>query len=84
MKRSIFPVLIVLLLCVVAVGFYRGWFTLSSSPEPGSNKVDVKLGMDRDKMKEDAATVENKTKELVGKVTEEVTGPAPAATGKAK
>ena len=73
MKRWI-TVLLVLLVCVVAVGFYRGWFTLSSSPEAGSNKVDVNLTMDRDKMEQDAETVKKKTKEFVGKVKEQTTG----------
>jgi hypothetical protein len=72
MKRSFFPVLIVLIICVVALGFYRGWFTLSSgSPDKGSHKVDVNLTMDRDKIEEDAETVKKKATEFTGKVTEE-------------
>ena len=65
-------VLFVIVLLVVGVGFYRGWFALSSgSPDAGSNKVDVNLTMDRDKIKEDAETVKKKATELTGKVTEE-------------
>ena len=42
MKRSIITVLIVLCVCVVALGFYRGWFALSShGPDAGNNKVNV-------------------------------------------
>jgi hypothetical protein len=74
MKRSITFVL-VLIICLVAVGFYRGWFTLSSKPEAGSNKVDVNLTMDRDKMEQDAEKVKEKTTEFVGKVKETVTEP---------
>ena len=74
MKRSITFVL-VLIVCVAAVGFYRGWFTLSSKPEEGSNKVDVNLTMDRGKMEQDAETVKEKTTEFVGKVKETVTEP---------
>ena len=74
MKRS-FAFLLVFIVCVAAVGFYRGWFTLSSKPEAGSNKVDVNLTMDRDKMKQDAETVKEKTTEFVGKVKETVTEP---------
>jgi hypothetical protein len=71
MKRTTITVLLVLLVGVVAVGFYRGWFTLSSRPDAGSKKVDVSLTLDRDKMQEDASAVQKKTTELVGKVTEQ-------------
>lgn len=67
---------LILLVCVVAFGFYRGWFTLSSKPEAGSNKVDVNLTMDKDKIEQDAETVKEKTQEFVGKVKENVTDPA--------
>ena len=74
MKRSI-AFLLVFIVCLAAVGFYRGWFTLSSKPEAGSNKVDVNLTMDRDKIEQDAETVKEKTTEFVGKVKETVTEP---------
>ena len=83
-RSSFFPVLIVLLICVVAFGFYRGWFTMSSNPEKGSNKVDVNLTMDKDKIEQDAEIVKEKTKEFVGKVKEEVTGPSHPTTDKVK
>ena len=67
MKRSM-SYLLVFIACLAAVGFYRGWFTLSSKPEEGSNKVDVNLTMDRDKMEQDAETVKEKTTEFVGNV----------------
>ena len=70
MNRSIISVLFVLIICVGAVGFYRGWFTLSSgSPAAGSNKVNVNLTMDKDKFEEDVEMVKNK-------VTEKAAGPA--------
>ena len=71
MKRSITFVLM-FLVCVAALGFYRGWFTLSSKPEEGSNKVDVNLTMDRGKMEQDAETVKEKTTEFVGNVKAKV------------
>jgi hypothetical protein len=58
-------VLVVLAICVAALGFYRGWFSLSSrSRDAESNKVNVSLTVDPDKMKEDAEKVEEKTAEL--------------------
>jgi hypothetical protein len=82
MKKSIFTVLVVLLLGAVALGFYRGWFAVSN-PEAneGSNKVNVNLTMDPDKMKADAAAVQHKTAELTGTAAESANPPdtTPAA-----
>jgi hypothetical protein len=85
MNRSIITVLFVLFVCVIAVGFYRGWFTLSSrNLDAGSNKVNINLTVDRDKMQEDAETVKNKATELTGNVTEEVKGPGDLERDKVK
>jgi hypothetical protein len=60
MKRLL-PILTVLLILVVGLGFYRGWFALSRSPSGvGSNKVNVNLTVDPDKMKADTKMVEEK------------------------
>ena len=70
MNRTVITVLLVLLVGVVALGFYRGWFALSSrSPDAGSNQVNVNLTLDRDKMQEDADMVQKKATELSGKAT---------------
>jgi hypothetical protein len=67
-----FAVLLVLVLVVVGVGFYRGWFALSRpAAEAGSNKVNVNLTVDPDKVKQDAEAVQDKTAELTGTVTTE-------------
>jgi hypothetical protein len=71
MNRSV-TFLLVFIVCVVALGFYRGWFTFSSKPEAGGNKVDVNLTMDRDKMEQDAEKVKEKTAEFVGDVKAKV------------
>ena len=71
MKMRNTSVLLVLLLCVVVLGFYRGWFALSSpSPDTGSNKVNINLAVDSDKVKEDAEKVKDKATELTGKAKE--------------
>ena len=75
MRRSTLAVVVVVLLvCVVAFGFYRGWFTLSTHPDSGSKKVDVNLTMDREKMEQDAERVKKEASDLVGKVKESTTG----------
>ena len=63
--KKLFAVLFVLVVCVVAIGFYRGWFALSSSNvDDGSNKVNVNLTVDKDKMQDDAKAVKKKTTEV--------------------
>jgi hypothetical protein len=71
--RRLGAVLIVLAILVVGLGFYRGWFALSRpAPEAGSNKVNINLATDPDKMKQDAEMVTDKATELTGGVTEDV------------
>jgi hypothetical protein len=83
MNRSTTSVLLVLLVCIVALGFYRGWFALSGrSSDPGSNKVNINLTVDRDKMQEDATTVKNRATQVVGKATEQVSGAQPQTGAK--
>ena len=72
MKSAFWNLLLILTLCVIGFGFYRGWFALSSrSRDTQDNKVDVNLTVDPDRMKEDARKVQEKTTELVGKATDE-------------
>ena len=67
--RSRFILLVVLLLCVVGIGFYRGWFSVSS-PKPGTegDKVNINLSVDKGKMKSDANKVETKVKEEINQL----------------
>lgn len=65
--KKLFAVLIVVVLLVIGVGFYRGWFVLSSGDAgSGNNKVNVNLTVDGDKVQEDAEAVKRKTTELTG------------------
>jgi hypothetical protein len=52
--KRILLVLACLMIAVIALGFYQGWFVLSSGRELGSNKVDVQLTVDPDKVQSDA------------------------------
>jgi len=84
MKRLL-AVLIVLVLLVIGVGFYRGWFTVSKSdPDAGDNKVNVNLTVDGDKMQEDAEAVKKKAAELTEKVTGGEKNPDDPATDQVK
>jgi predicted negative regulator of RcsB-dependent stress response len=52
-------VVVVLILIVAGLGFYRGWFQLSTDKE--DNKSNVTFSVNKDKFQED----ENKAKETV-------------------
>ena len=60
MNRFISVVLILIIL-VACVGFFRGWFSMTTNNEPLTEKLDVHFQVDRDKMKQDANAVEEKT-----------------------
>ena len=65
MKMTLGAVLLVLIVCLVGIGLYRGWFALSSNgPDAGSGKVKINLTVDPDKAKADAEKVKDKTTEL--------------------
>jgi len=68
--KSVFIVLSVLAVLVVAVGFYQGWFNFSSSTTNSGNKSNINLEIDGSKMRQDADAVKAKAAE----VTENVTG----------
>jgi hypothetical protein len=65
-------VMLVLVIGLIAFGFYRDWFGLSSSRESQSNKVNVNLTVDPDKIKEDAERVKERTSEIGENLKEEV------------
>ncbi|MEO8494312.1 MAG: hypothetical protein ABI614_04530 [Planctomycetota bacterium] len=69
--NRLFGFLIVLVICVAVIGFYRGWFAVSSrSPDAASQKVDINLSVDPEKMKADAETVKEEALELTGQAAE--------------
>ena len=70
--RRLFAVLVALVLCVVGIGFYRSWFTLTSpSTDTESHKVNVSVTVDPDKVRADAETVREEAAALTGQATEE-------------
>ena len=79
MKRT-FAVLLVLIVLVVAVGFYRGWFSVSSHSGENSKDVDVNLRVDKGQIEQDAKDVKQEAVDLFGKVKEQTTGSGTATT----
>ena len=70
-KITLFKMLVVLVLCFVGVGFYRGWFVLSSHGSSEGNKANVNLAVDPEKAKEDVRSVEAKARGLTHNPTED-------------
>jgi len=67
--RSLIKVLAVLVICLVGIGFYRGWFSLSSSrPQTDGDKVNVNLTVDKGKMKSDVKRAEGKVEKEVKEI----------------
>ncbi len=53
--------LIVLAICLVGIGIYRGWFTFSSpSRDPAGDKVNINVSVDGRRIDADAQKVEQK------------------------
>ena len=63
--------LLVLVVCLIGIGLYRGWFSFSSHSTEETDKVNVSVSVDKKKMKSDVVKVEKKVqqeiKELEGK-----------------
>jgi predicted negative regulator of RcsB-dependent stress response len=64
--------LILLVIAILAVGFWRNWFVFSSHESPESEKVDLKLSVDTAKIKADTKLATEKTKEEAAKLSAKV------------
>ena len=56
--------LTVLVILVIGLGFYRGWFAVSGGREGESQNVDVKPTVDTDKVKADAGMLKQDPPEV--------------------
>ena len=64
--RSFVKLLVVLLICLVAIGLYRGWFSFSGAARhDNGDKFNVDLSVDKGKMKADVRKAEENVKEEV-------------------
>jgi hypothetical protein len=64
--------LILLVVALVAVGFWRSWFVVSAHESPESEKVDINLKVDTAKIKQDTKRATEKTKEEAEKISNKV------------
>ena len=66
-------VIVLLLVCAVcAFGFHRGWFSVSEHREPVTNRVDVNLKIDPDKMKDDVRRATDSTQQKAAELSQKV------------
>ena len=67
--RSRLKLVIVLLLCLVGIGFWRVWFSVSSpKPDTEGNKVNVNMSVDKGKIKSDIKKAERKVEKGVSEL----------------
>jgi hypothetical protein len=71
--KSIFKLLVVLVICLVGIGIWRGWFSFSQTNDAEQDKINVSV--DKGKIKEDVQKAKQKVgeevKEAVDKVKKE-------------
>jgi hypothetical protein len=70
MKAFLF-VVVLLVVGVVGLGFYRGWFLFSSDTDKADHKVNATFTVDEDKIREDKEKVQD-----LGQQAKEETGDA--------
>jgi len=76
-RRHIIRTLLVLIIIgLVAVGFWRDWFVFSTQKSPETDKVDINLKVDTAKIKADTKRATELTKEEAEKISREVKGEA--------
>lgn len=64
--RSFIKLAAVLLVLLVGIGFYLGWFSLTRShPEPEGEEVNINMSVDKAKMKSDIKKAEEKVEKRV-------------------
>ena len=61
--------LLFLAVCVIAFGFYLGWFGVSTTRDPAGGQTDVKVRIDEKKIESDAERAKEKVKETVDRVS---------------
>ena len=68
--KTIFKLLIVLVICLVGIGIWRGWFSVSRTNDAEQDKVN--MSVDKGKIKEDVQKAKQKVGEEVKEAVEKV------------
>ncbi len=69
--RAILIFVVLLLVGIAGLGFYRGWFQISSARDDAENKVNTTFTVDEEKIREDKEKVQE-----LGQRANETTGDA--------
>jgi hypothetical protein len=79
MLRTVFTLLIL----VVIVGFYLGWFSFTKSvPDPQSNKENVNISVDKQKIGADLKRLEQNVTQRIGQISSPPQGSAAPLSGR--
>ena len=70
--RRLFVVLVVVVIGVIALGYYRDWFKFSTASD--SKTVSVNVSVDKEKVKEDKEKAKEKLEEVGGQIKEKTKG----------
>lgn len=70
--RKLIGTIVVLIVLVAGLGYYRGWFSISRTDAPGSDDVGVGVSIDRSKAKGDVAQAGEKLRDLTRRGKEEI------------
>ena len=58
--RYLLGFLLLLALCVAALGYYRGWFSVERTHDPDSGREGIQFEMDRNKITPDIEKIKDK------------------------
>ena len=79
--RKFLGTLVILVVIVAGVGFYRGWFDVATDDQPGATNVELKI--DKERIKQDAQAAAEKARELTDRrknQSEDLSGEEDAST----
>jgi hypothetical protein len=77
--RGLFVIVVLLLIGVVALGYYRDWFKVNTTND--SKAVNVNVTVDKEKVKADEEKAKEKLKEVGGEIKEKTKGLTDKAKG---
>lgn len=66
--RRLLVILLVLAVGTAGVGYYRGWFTISTTESPQA--TDITVGVDKEKVRADKEHAQEELKKLADRVTD--------------
>lgn len=72
--RRLITTLFLLAVCVIALGFYLGWFDLSTAKDSNGGQTDVKIRIDEKRIEADTQKAKDKVKGAFEKTAEKLDG----------